>query len=118
MNFEKFIKSINSNAKLIKLDDYKGENKKLYNLRKESPNIPLVFEDWWKYKQEIIKSILSIKKNFNIKKYYARKLSIKEIKNIDLVKNFLISATIISIKIAYCENNAIIGMTLSWYFKI
>lgn len=89
MNFEKFIKSINSNAKLIKLDDYKGENKKLYNLRKESPNIPLVFEDWWKYKQEIIKSILSIKKNFNIKKYYARKLSIKEIKNIDLVKNFL-----------------------------
>lgn len=86
-DFEKFIKDLNIDAKLIILDDFESKNeKKLFNYHKDHPEQLLIFEDWWLYKQDIIKSVLSVKSGKS-KKYYARKLKI-QIPNIEEEKNF------------------------------
>ena len=88
-DFEKFIKDLNIDAKLIILDDFESKNeKKLFNYHKDHPEQLLIFEDWWLYKQDIIKSVLSVKSGKS-KKYYARKLKI-QIPNIEEEKKFLI----------------------------
>lgn len=113
MEFDNFIKEIGIDARLINLDEFKGNNRKLFELKKKNPDLPLIFEDTWKTKQDIVKSILSVKKNKNIKKYYARKLTIKEIKSVELIKSFLNDNHLqgfckSSVKIGLFDNNELV----------
>lgn len=48
-----------------------------------------IYEDDWTYKQDIIKSIILNKLNKTQNKIYARKTEIKEIKDNNLIRNFL-----------------------------
>lgn len=85
---EDFLKGKNIKVKLIKLDEFKGNNSKLINFKKNNPDTMLIFEDLWKNKTDIIKSIISVKLDSKIKKYHARKLTIKEVPQ-QLSKKFL-----------------------------
>lgn len=75
----------NIDAELIILDNFSSKSeKKLLEYHKQFPNKILVFEDWWEYKTDIVKSILLVKADSpRIKKYYARKLKVKPVSGND-----------------------------------
>lgn len=62
---------------------------KLNYFKNQNITIINIWEDWWKFKNEIIKSIISNKINKTIYKTFARKTEIKIIKNEKIIKNFL-----------------------------
>lgn len=94
-DWDEFKSKLNLDVELIILDEFASKNeKKLLNYRNQNPNKLLVFEDWWLYKQDIVKSILLTKAGSSeIKKYYARKLEIRNVSSEDskvfLVENHL-----------------------------
>jgi hypothetical protein len=62
-----------------KYEFFKNKNIKIIN----------IWEDWWNYKTEIIKSIISYKLDKITNIIYAKNTNIKEISNINDIKNFL-----------------------------
>lgn len=62
---------------------------KINYFKEKNITIINIWEDWWKYKQDIVKSIILNKLNMNTNKIYARKTNIKEIFDNNLIKNFL-----------------------------
>lgn len=72
-----------------KFTDKKYHINKTNLAEKQGIQLLHIFEDEWIFKKEIVKSILRSKFNLIDNKIYARKCEIREIKDNELIKNFL-----------------------------
>ena len=99
----------------IKFKNKHYHQKKTELAEKNKIQLIHVFEDEWVNKQEIVKSIIKSKLNIFDEKIYARKCEVKEIKNNQIIKEFLeinhIQGFIGSkIKIGLFHNNELVSL--------